>query len=54
MNDVRQILEHYLTPFIAWLAAWWGLGQAIAGFIAWGFLSELEIFSGKSRRTKFS
>jgi hypothetical protein len=47
INDVGQILDHYLTPFIAWLAAWWGLGQAIAGFIAWGFLSELEIFSGK-------
>ncbi|KAI9046792.1 hypothetical protein LZ554_009527 [Drepanopeziza brunnea f. sp. 'monogermtubi'] len=23
---------------LAWLASWWGLGQAFAGFIAWGFL----------------
>ncbi|CZT07596.1 related to synaptic vesicle transporter SV2 (major facilitator superfamily) [Rhynchosporium agropyri] len=23
---------------LTWLASWWGLGQAIAGFIAWGFL----------------
>ncbi|KAF8863915.1 MFS general substrate transporter [Acephala macrosclerotiorum] len=27
---------------LTWLAAWWGLGQAIAGFIAWGFLSPLK------------
>lgn len=26
---------------LTWLAAWWGLGQAIAGFIAWGFLCML-------------
>ncbi|KAL2016987.1 hypothetical protein VTK56DRAFT_2706 [Thermocarpiscus australiensis] len=24
------------------LAAWWGLGQAVTGFIAWGFL-EMEL-----------
>ncbi|KAH7346819.1 major facilitator superfamily domain-containing protein [Rhexocercosporidium sp. MPI-PUGE-AT-0058] len=23
---------------LTWLASWWGLGQAIAGFVAWGFL----------------
>ncbi|XMA17061.1 hypothetical protein WAI453_009852 [Rhynchosporium graminicola] len=23
---------------LTWLASWWGLGQAIAGLIAWGFL----------------
>ncbi|KAH8670166.1 membrane transporter [Tricladium varicosporioides] len=27
---------------LTWLAAWWGLGQAIAGFIAWGFLSPAK------------
>jgi hypothetical protein len=26
--------------FIAFLAAWWGLGQAVTGFIAWGFLCK--------------
>lgn len=25
---------------LTWLASWWGLGQAIAGFIAWGFLCK--------------
>lgn len=25
---------------LTWLAAWWGLGQAITGFIAWGFLCK--------------
>jgi MFS family permease len=25
---------------LTWLAAWWGLGQAMAGFIAWGFLGQ--------------
>lgn len=24
------------------LALWWGLGQAIVGFISWGFLSEFR------------
>jgi MFS family permease len=33
-------LENFSKLGIAWLAAWWGLGQAIAGFIAWGFLGE--------------
>ncbi|KAG4411448.1 hypothetical protein IFR04_015418 [Cadophora malorum] len=23
---------------LTWLASWWGLGQAVAGFVAWGFL----------------
>ncbi|KAF4628149.1 hypothetical protein G7Y89_g10003 [Cudoniella acicularis] len=27
---------------LTWLASWWGLGQAIAGFIAWGFLSPAK------------
>lgn len=27
---------------LTWLAAWWGLGQAITGFIAWGFLSPAK------------
>jgi MFS family permease len=25
---------------LTWLAAWWGLGQAVAGFFAWGFMCE--------------
>ncbi|KAK0654726.1 major facilitator superfamily domain-containing protein [Cercophora samala] len=39
--DTTVFLE-YLPGSKQWLltlmAAWWGLGQAIAGFIAWGFL----------------
>lgn len=27
---------------LTWLAAWWGLGQAMAGFVAWGFMSPLK------------
>ena len=40
--DTTVFLE-YLPSSKQWaltlLAAWWGLGQAIAGFIAWGFMS---------------
>ena len=39
--DTTVFLE-YLPGNKQWvltvLAAWWGLGQAITGFIAWGFL----------------
>jgi MFS family permease len=39
--DTTVFLE-YLPSNKAWvltlLAAWWGFGQAITGFIAWGFL----------------
>lgn len=39
--DTTVFLE-YLPPNKQWvltlMACWWGLGQAIAGFIAWGFL----------------
>lgn len=27
---------------VTFMAAWWGLGQAITGFIAWGFLSPAK------------
>ncbi|KAM3075590.1 Filamentous Growth Regulator, variant 2 [Clarireedia jacksonii] len=27
---------------LTWLAAWWGLGQAVAGFLAWGFMSPTK------------
>ncbi len=40
--DTTVFLE-YLPGSKQWaltlLAAWWGLGQAVAGFIAWGFMS---------------
>ncbi|KIH86469.1 MFS transporter [Sporothrix brasiliensis 5110] len=40
--DTTVFLE-YLPGNKQWaltlLAAWWGLGQAVAGFIAWGFMS---------------
>ncbi|EPE09381.1 membrane transporter [Ophiostoma piceae UAMH 11346] len=40
--DTTVFLE-YLPSSKQWaltlLAAWWGLGQAVAGFIAWGFMS---------------
>lgn len=26
---------------LTFLACWWGVGQAVAGFIAWGFMGEL-------------
>ncbi|PSS25022.1 hypothetical protein M430DRAFT_114392 [Amorphotheca resinae ATCC 22711] len=43
--DTTVFLE-YLPSNKQWvvtfLAAWWGLGQAIAGFIAWGFLSPAK------------
>lgn len=42
--DTTVFLE-YLPGNRQWvltfLAAWWGLGQAIAGFIAWGFMGRL-------------
>ncbi len=41
--DTTVFLE-YLPGRYQWaltfLAAWWGLGQAIAGFIAWGFMCK--------------
>lgn len=40
--DTAVFLE-YLPSTKQWvltfMACWWGFGQAIAGFIAWGFLS---------------
>lgn len=42
--DTTVFLE-YLPSQKQWvltfLAAWWGFGQAITGFIAWGFMGEL-------------
>jgi MFS family permease len=35
---------------LTWLASWWGLGQAIAGFIAWGFLCAAVYHSQLSCR----
>ena len=39
--DTAVFLE-YLPGHLQWLvtllACWWGLGQAVTGFIAWGFL----------------
>jgi MFS family permease len=39
--DTTVFLE-YLPSHKQWvltfLAAWWGLGQAVAGFVAWGFM----------------
>lgn len=41
--DTTVLLE-YLPHNKAWtvtlLAAWWGVGQTFAGFIAWGFLRK--------------
>lgn len=41
--DTTVFIE-YLPSSKQWvltfLACWWGLGQAITGFIAWGFLGE--------------
>jgi len=41
--DTTVFLE-YLPGNKQWvltlMAAWWGLGQALTGFIAWGFLGE--------------
>lgn len=32
------------------LAGWWGFGQSIAGFVAWGFMSEsLDLFDAADR-----
>jgi MFS family permease len=28
---------------LTWLASWWGLGQAITGFLAWGYLCKCTI-----------
>lgn len=43
--DTTVFLE-YLPSQKQWvltfLAAWWGFGQAITGFIAWGFMGELH------------
>jgi MFS family permease len=43
--DTTVFLE-YLPGNKQWviisLAAWWGFGQAIAGFIAWGFMGEFN------------
>ena len=43
--DTTVFLE-YLPSQKQWvltfLAAWWGFGQAITGFIAWGFMGELR------------
>lgn len=43
--DTTVFLE-YLPSNKQWLltflACWWGLGQAITGFIAWGFLSPAK------------
>lgn len=42
--DTTVFLE-YLPGNKQWvltfLACWWGLGQAVTGFIAWGFMGEL-------------
>lgn len=32
---------------LTWLASWWGLGQAVAGFVAWGFLCKRFSSSGR-------
>lgn len=41
--DVTVFLE-YLPSKYQWvlttMACWWGLGQAVTGFIAWGFLGK--------------
>lgn len=43
--DTTVFLE-YLPGDKQWvltfLACWWGLGQAVTGFIAWGFLGEFS------------
>lgn len=45
--DTTVFLE-YLPGNKQWvltaMACWWGLGQAIVGFIAWGFMGE-SLFS---------
>jgi MFS family permease len=44
--DTTVFLE-YLPGNKQWaltfLASWWGLGQAITGFIAWGFMGEFRL-----------
>jgi MFS family permease len=37
-NERPNHCEKKANMTIAWLAAWWGLGQAVAGFLAWGFM----------------
>jgi hypothetical protein len=47
--------ERGLTDsLLAWLAAWWGLGQAIAGFIAWGFLCRWSSTTARASLTSRS
>lgn len=45
--DTTVFLE-YLPGKKQWvltfLACWWGLGQSVAGFIAWGFMGEYVFF----------
>lgn len=47
--DTTVFLE-YLPGNKQWvltfLACWWGLGQAVTGFIAWGFIGELPVGAG--------
>ncbi len=44
--DTTVFLE-YLPGSKQWavtfLASWWGLGQAITGFLAWGFMGKLPL-----------
>lgn len=44
--DTTVFLE-YLPSNKQWaltfLACWWGIGQAVTGFICWGFLGELSL-----------
>lgn len=45
--DTTVFLE-YLPGDKQWaltfLACWWGIGQAVAGFICWGFLGEFWLY----------
>lgn len=43
--DTTVFLEFLPGPkqwLLTFLAAWWGVGQAVAGFIAWGFMVPAE------------
>lgn len=46
--DTTVFLE-YLPSNKQWaltfLACWWGIGQAVTGFICWGFLGEFYLWS---------
>lgn len=35
-----EYIPHNKQWLVTWLAAWWGVGCMIGGFVAWGFMRE--------------